>query len=211
MQYEQSENTQENNRVFLMGKVLTEPVPSHEIFGEEQYEFTLAISRLSNITDNIPITVSAEQIKSNTITPGSLIAIRGQFRSYNKIVGDRSKLMLTVFAQEFVPTENVENSNLIELTGYLCKAPIYRTTPFNREIADILVAVNREYNKSDYIPAIAWGKYARAAKNMLVGDKINISGRIQSREYQKRFPDGTSETRVAYEISINNLSQSDQV
>lgn len=214
MQYEKQHEEQvtqqeetNNNRVHLTGKVLTKPVISHEAHQEDFYEITLAVERLSGMCDNIPVTIPLSAIEDiNNITVGSNIAVKGQFRSYNKIIGDKSKLMLTVFAHEvFDITEPSCNPNEIELTGYVCKPPIYRTTPFNREIADILIAVNRTFNKSDYIPVIAWGKNARFAKNLLVGDKINIVGRIQSREYQKRMEDGCIETRVAYEISINRL------
>ena len=196
-----------NNRVYLYGHVASEPVYSHEAFGEGFCELVLRVKRLSDMADMIPITLSEKLIKDEKITMGSEIAIKGQFRSYNKIVGERSKLMLTVFVREITREITCENPNVIELTGYICKAPIYRTTPFNREIADLLVAVNRAYNKSDYIPAIAWGRNARFARNILVGEKICLVGRIQSREYQKRLADESVETRTAYEISINKLSR----
>jgi len=196
-----------NNRVLLHGVITDDPRYSHEMFGEGFYELTLSVGRLSNINDAIPITLSEKLIKEHKIIRGSEIVVKGQFRSYNKLVAGRSKLMLTVFVREIMDTNPTQNPNIIELTGYVCKAPIYRTTPFNREITDLLVAVNRAYNKSDYIPAIAWGRNARFGEGLKVGDRINLSGRIQSREYQKRLDDGTTETRVAYEISINKLSQ----
>lgn len=199
-----------NNLVFLYGRIASEPLFSHEVFGEGFYEMNLAIDRLSGAADIIPVTMSERILTDAKIYIGKQVSIKGQFRSYNKLIGDRSKLMLTVFVRE------VENSgqgcmnpnpNIIELVGYICKPPIYRTTPFNREICDILVAVNRAYNKSDYIPAIAWGRNARFAKNILVGEKVHVSGRIQSREYQKRLDDGTVETRIAFEVSINRISR----
>jgi len=217
-----------NNRVFLAGHISGEPVFSHEVFGEGFYEMNMSIDRLSGAADIIPVTMSERLLTDSKIFVGKQIAIKGQFRSYNKLIGERSKLMLTVFAREVedtvqqsfkeardylgedqTPTKHLSdaNPNIIELTGYICKPPIYRTTPFNREICDILVAVNRAYNKSDYIPAIAWGRNARFAKNMLVGEKVHISGRIQSREYQKRLDDGTVETRTAFEVSINKISR----
>ena len=203
-----TEDTQmNNNRVLLHGTITDDPRYSHEMFGEGFYELTLSVGRLSNINDAIPITLSEKLIKEHKISRGSELIVKGQFRSYNKLVAGRSKLMLTVFVREIVEDNPTQNPNIIELTGYICKAPIYRTTPFNREITDILVAVNRAYNKSDYIPAIAWGKNARLGESLKIGDRINLSGRIQSREYQKRLDDGTTETRVAYEISINRLSQ----
>jgi len=198
-----------NNRVFLLGRIISEPVFSHEVFGEGFYEMNLSVDRLSNMQDVIPITLSERLLAEQKIMIDATIAVKGQFRSYNKIVGDRSKLMLTVFVREIVDINTLafDNPNIIELTSYICKPPIYRTTPFNREICDILLAVNRAYNKSDYIPAIAWGRNARFAKNMMVGEKVHVTGRIQSREYQKRLDDGTMETRVAFEVSINKISR----
>jgi|GEM_PF-25483 len=202
-----------NNRVFLSGRIMCEPVFSHEVFGEAFYEISLSVNRLSNMQDIIPITLSERLLADRNIIVGSQIAVKGQFRSYNKLVGERSKLMLTVFVREITDNNfesqsgSPDNPNVIELTGYICKPPVYRTTPFNREICDMLLAVNRAYNKSDYIPAIAWGRNARFAKNMLVGEKVNIIGRIQSREYQKKLEDGLTETRVAFEVSINKVSR----
>ena len=196
-----------NNRVLLQGVIASDPRYSHEMFGEGFYEMTLSVNRLSNIQDLIPITLSERLIQDEKIIKGKELVIRGQFRSYNKLVDGRSKLMLTVFVREVLHDVEIDNPNIIELTGYICKAPIYRTTPFNREITDILVAVNRSFNKSDYIPAIAWGRNARFAEALKVGDKVNLSGRIQSREYQKKLDNGEVETRTAYEISINKVSQ----
>ena len=137
---------------------------------------------------------------------GAIVALNGQFRSYNKIVDEKSKLMLTVFVREFVslPVEET-NPNSIELCGYVCKPPVYRTTPFNREICDMLIAVNRAYNKSDYIPCIAWGRNARFVKGIDVGQKLFVSGRVQSRNYNKKITEEISEVRVAYELSINKI------
>ena len=199
-----------NNLVFLSGRISSEPVFSHEVFGEGFYEMNMNIDRLSGAADIIPITMSERLLGDAKIYIGKQVCVKGQFRSYNKLIGDRSKLMLTVFAREIEEADSQvlnPNPNIIELVGYICKPPIYRTTPFNREICDVLVAVNRAYNKSDYIPAIAWGRNARFTKNMLVGEKVHISGRIQSREYQKRLDDGTIETRTAFEVSINRVSR----
>ena len=202
-----AESTYENNnRVLLMGRIVSDPVFSHEIYGENFYEMNLSVPRLSSMQDIIPITISERLLSDHKIINGAEIAVKGQFRSYNKIVGDRSKLMLTVFVREIVEAIP-DNPNVIEFTGFICKPPIYRTTPFNREICDILIAINRAYNKSDYVPTIAWGRNARFAKNMLVGEKVHISGRIQSREYQKRLECGTIETRIAFEVSINKISR----
>jgi primosomal replication protein N len=171
--------------------------------------FVLLVNRLSGMQDKIPVFVDgSSNIESNLIIEeGQAVTVRGMFTSYNKIIGDKSKLILKAYAQEITyPTaEENENPNNIELKCFVCKAPIYRTTPFNREIADILVAVNRASNKSDYIPCIAWGKNARFAKNLLIGEKVQINGRIQSREYQKRLDDGSVEIRTAFEVSINSI------
>ena len=176
-------NLQENNnRVFISGEILTEAEFSHEVYGEGFYEMNVLVKRLSGQGDILPVTVSERLIQDQNLKKGVTINAIGQFRSYNKLVDGKSKLMLTVFVREILPDVYVRNPNNIVLTGYICKPPVYRTTPFNREIADILIAVNRSYNKSDYIPCIAWGRNARFAKNLAVGEKIAVSGRIQSRE-----------------------------
>ena len=195
-----------SNKVFLMGKINSLPEYSHELFGEGFYEFTLNVPRLSEISDIIPITVSERLLGEVDMTVGAIVALNGQFRSYNKIVDEKSKLMLTVFVREFVslPVEET-NPNSIELCGYVCKPPVYRTTPFNREICDMLIAVNRAYNKSDYIPCIAWGRNARFVKGIDVGQKLFVSGRVQSRNYNKKITEEISEVRVAYELSINKI------
>ena len=196
-----------NNRVLLTGIVKGVAVASADLMGEGHSLVTLAVNRLSSMQDMIPVTVSDEQISEYKIKEGSEITIKGQYRSYNKLVNGRSKLMLTVVAKEILDKSPIDNPNVVELSGYICKAPMYRTTPFNREIADVLLAVNRVFAKSDYIPTIAWGKNARFVKDMTVGERLNISGRIQSREYQKKLDDGTIDVRQAYEVSINHLSK----
>jgi single-stranded DNA-binding protein len=201
MNYEQMNN----NKVHLKGVVETEATFSHKVYGEGFYELELSVPRLSDHKDIIPITVSERLLADDNFKKGTQVAIKGQFRSYNKVMGEKSKLMLTVFVRELAELEEDKNPNIIELSGYICKKPIYRTTPFKREIGDILLAVNRAYNKSDYLPCIAWGRNARFVKNVEVGEKVNISGRIQSRAYQKRFEDGTVENRVAYEVSIGKI------
>jgi len=196
-----------NNKVFLSGKIDSELKYSHELYGEGFYEFYLLVSRLSAHFDRLPVTVSERLMQGVNLSVGTKIALNGQFRSYNKLEGDRSKLMLTVFVRDFVDNAIDDiNPNIAVLSGHICKPPIYRTTPFNREICDILLAVNRAYNKSDYIPCIAWGRNARFVKEIETGQKISIAGRIQSREYNKRIDDYNVETRVAYELSINKIS-----
>lgn len=194
-----------NNKVYLSGTIESEPVFSHELYGEGFYEFTLRVPRLSEQSDVIPITISERLLGEKNLVKGTKISFYGQFRSFNKLVGEKSKLMLTVFVRDFLDEDEEANPNVTELTGYVCKQPMYRTTPFNREICDFLIAVNRAYDKSDYIPCIAWGRNARFVKEMAVGQKLSLSGRIQSREYTKKLPDGSSEIRVAYELSVNKI------
>ena len=194
-----------NNKVYLSGTIESEPVFSHELYGEGFYEFTLRVPRLSEQSAVIPITISERLLGEKNLVKGTKISFYGQFRSFNKLVGEKSKLMLTVFVRDFLDEDEEANPNVTELTGYVCKQPMYRTTPFNREICDLLIAVNRAYDKSDYIPCIAWGRNARFVKEMAVGQKLSLSGRIQSREYTKKLPDGSSEIRVAYELSVNKI------
>ena len=200
---------EKNNKVFISGEILTEAVFSHEVYGEGFYEMNVLVKRLSGQGDVLPVTISERLISDKDLKVGVTINALGQFRSYNKLVGGKSKLMLTVFVRELLDEIPSRNPNSIVLTGYICKQPIYRTTPFNREIADILIAVNRSYNKSDYIPCIAWGRNARFAKNLAVGDKIAVSGRIQSREYQKKISDDDIKIMTAYEVSISKLAAND--
>ena len=194
-----------NNRVFLCGTIQSNPVFSHESFGEAFYEIQLLVKRLSEQSDLIPITIS-DKLLTKDMVIGYNLAINGQFRSYNKIEDGKSKLMLTVFVREIIEYNETMNPNIIEISGFICKEPTYRTTPFKREICDVLVAVNRAYNKSDYLPCIAWGRNARFVKNLEIGKKINLVGRIQSREYQKKLENGEIITRTAYEVSINKIS-----
>ena len=199
------------NNVFLLGSVDSEPTLSHELYGEGFYDFTVKVLRLSRQCDIIPITAAKKLFEDGLPKIGDKLAIEGQFRSYNKTDGSRSKLMLTVFVKNFVsPDAHHDNPNTVELSGYICKEPIYRTTPFNREICDLLVAVNRAFNKSDYIPCIAWGRNARFGKNLSVGTRISVAGRIQSREYIKKLSDDISETRTAYEISVGKIELDDE-
>lgn len=193
-----------NNKVTLSGKVSSPPTFSHEVFGEKFYTVMLKVKRLSEVSDLLPLTVS-ERLTEIPLSEGDEITVWGQFRSYNKTEGEKSRLMLTVFAREIKPFDPLSNTNAIELTGYICKRPLFRTTPFMREICDCLLAVNRAYGKSDYIPCIAWGRNAHFMKNLNVGDLITLCGRVQSREYQKKTEQDTT-TRTAYEVSICKIS-----
>ena len=194
---------EKNNQAHIHGTILEEPKFSHNILGEGFYDLKLQVPRLSEEFDTIPVTISERLL--NGANMGDFLSIDGQFRSYNKQLDGKSKLVLTLFAKELVDFDENQNSNTISLSGFICKPPIYRTTPFGREICDVLVAVNRAYNKSDYIPCIAWGRNAKFVKNLNVGDKINLTGRIQSREYQKKHEDDSVETKTAYEISIASI------
>lgn len=210
-------NYLENNYLTLVGKVTGEKRFSHEIYGERFFTFNLSIPRLSGNADIIPVTTSERLINDEMLTEENKLLIKGQFRSYNSYENEKNKLVLTVFAKDVEEVKEDETSeeneivkkemttNEVVLIGYVCKKPIYRQTPFGREIADVLLAVNRAYNKSDYIPSIAWGRNARFCQNMEVGTEVKITGRVQSRTYEKKHEDGTTETRVAYEVSIASM------
>ena len=214
-------NYLENNYLTLVGKVTGEKRFSHEIYGERFYIFDLSIPRLSGNADIIPITVSERLITDEMLQEGKKLLVKGQFRSYNSYENEQNRLILTVFAKDVTELEEDEQeeneiskkdtiTNEVVLIGYICKKPIYRQTPFGREIADLLLAVNRAYNKSDYIPSIAWGRNARFCQNLEVGTRVKIVGRVQSRNYEKKLEDGTVETRVAYEVSIGSLEVIDE-
>lgn len=203
-------NYSENNHLILVGKVVSDKKYSHEIYGEKFYVFNLEVVRLSSTVDIIPITVSERLLTDLDLEIGKKVKVEGQFRSYNNYENERNRLILTVFAKEIKEisdqdAEAEEVTNEVVLVGYICKKPIYRQTPFGREIADVLLAVNRAYNKSDYIPSIAWGRNARFCQNMEVGTEVKITGRVQSRNYEKKLEDGTVQTRVAYEVSIASM------
>lgn len=196
-----------NNVATICGIVETEPIYSHQMYGEGFYESYLRVPRLSEQTDVIPFTISERLLFDANINVGQKITISGQLRSYNKMVDGKSKLLLTLFAREVPETDEFRNPNAIDIVGYVCKEPIYRMTPFKREICDVLLAVNRAYNKSDYLPCIAWGRNARFVKDIPIGSKVLLNGRIQSRIYQKVDENGDTHERVAYEVSINRIEK----
>lgn len=207
-------NYSDNNHLILVGKVTSEKRFSHEIYGEKFYIFDMEVPRLSDTTDVIPVTASERIINDELLTLGNKLIVKGQFRSYNSYENEKNKLILTVFAKDVISANDIKEedkeemertSNKVTLIGYICKKPIYRQTPFGREIADILLAVNRAYNKSDYIPSIAWGRNARFSQNLPTGTEVKIVGRVQSRNYEKKHEDGTIENKVAYEVSIASL------
>ena len=198
----------ENNQVVIMGTVVSEFKYSHEIFGEGFYMVDVEVQRLSDSTDIIPLMVSERLMDIEQDFRGVKVMVTGQFRSYNRHEENRNRLVLSVFAREIrledAPDESVK-PNYIFLDGYVCKPPIYRKTPLGREIADVLLAVNRPYGKSDYIPCICWGRNARFADGFSVGGHIQLWGRIQSREYQKKLSETEFEKRIAYEVSVSKL------
>ena len=198
----------ENNQVVIMGEIVSDFTYSHEIFGEGFYMVDVSVERLSDSIDVIPLMVSERLLDVNGDYKGMYIVVNGQFRSYNRHEERKNKLVLSVFAREIEFVEEIgENtkSNQIFLDGYICKEPIYRKTPLGREIADLLLAVNRPYGKSDYIPCICWGRNARFASNFEVGARCAVWGRIQSREYMKKISEEQLEKRVAYEVSVSKL------
>ena len=198
----------ENNQVTIMGKVATEFSFSHEVFGEGFYMVEVEVKRLSNSEDRIPLMISERLIDVTQDYTGEYIMVHGQFRSYNRHEEQKNRLVLSVFVREISFMEEEPDgtkTNSIWLDGYICKEPIYRKTPLGREIADLLLAVNRPYGKSDYIPCICWGRNARYASGFEVGEHVQLLGRIQSREYVKRISDTETEKRIAYEVSVNKM------
>lgn len=202
------ENYSDNNSILIGGVVVSEPEFSHEVFEEKFYSFNLETKRLSDYNDVLPVIISERLIDIKSIKNGLLVKIKGQFRSYNKLVDNKSKLVLSIFAKEIevVEDESVITLNEANFIGYICKNPIYRKTPLGREIADVLVAVNRSYKKSDYIPCILWGRNAKFCETLSVGSHVKLTGRIQSRKYEKKLEDGTVLSKVAYEVSISKFA-----
>lgn len=202
------EHILQNNEVLIIGKVVSEMRYSHKVYGEGFYMFDLEVPRLSDSSDIITVTISERLLPTLGNIQGKTLDIVGQFRSYNQYEEGKNRLILTIFALELkeVPEQEMQkNKNYIYLNGFVCKDPVYRTTPFGREITDLLIAVNRSYHKSDYIPCITWGRNARYAENLKTGDHIEVWGRIQSREYQKKSESGEISTKIAYEVSISKM------
>ena len=203
-----ADKAMDNNQVTIVGTVDSEFTYSHEVFGEGFYMLEVVVSRLSHMEDRIPLMVSERLVDVKESCMGTIVEVHGQFRSYNKHEEGRNRLILSVFVREFsfVGEEGtLTRPNSIYLDGYICKPPVYRMTPLGREIADLLMAVNRPYGKSDYLPCICWGRNARFAGKFEVGTHIHLWGRIQSRTYQKRLEDDVVEKRTAYEISVNKI------
>lgn len=198
----------ENNRVSITGEIISEFRYSHQVFGEGFYTVDVSVNRLSDMTDIIPLMVSERLVDVTKNYTGMLVEASGQFRSYNKHDGLRNKLILSIFVRDWqIVSENEESgkTNQIFLDGFICKSPVYRKTPLGREISDLLVAVNRPYGKSDYIPCIAWGRNARFASSFEIGKRIQIWGRVQSRDYIKKINENETEKHTAYEVSVSKL------
>ncbi len=198
-----------NNTVNIIGKIVSEQEFSHEVYGEGFYKFNIESQRLSEIPDIIPVTISERLCDRSVLCPEVAVNIVGQLRSYNNYFDSKNRLIMTVFAKdvEILEQDKIKSMNQIYLNGFVCKKPVYRKTPFGREISDILIAVNRAYGKSDYIPLIAWGRNARFGGSLSVGDNIQIWGRIQSRKYQKKLEDGDSIEKTAYEVSVSKIER----
>lgn len=198
----------ENNNISIMGYVEDAPVFSHRVMDEDFYKFNVRVPRLSETEDVLPVTIS-EKLICPWLQDGVKVRVTGQLRSYNKYTDTGTHLVLTVFVKEIDLAElgTGENPNEIFINGFICKPPVYRKTPFGREITDLIVAVNRAFNRSDYIPAIAWGRNAVFAEKLEVGTNVQIWGRLQSREYVKRLSETESETRTAYELSITKIEK----
>ena len=205
-----SEKMIENNKVSVMGEIVSGFTFSHEVFGEGFYMVDVAVNRLSEQADIIPLMVSERLLDVHQDYSGSTIEALGQFRSYNRHEGVKNRLMLSIFVREVHFMEEFTDytkTNQIFLDGYICKPPIYRKTPLGREIADILLAVNRPYGKSDYIPCISWGRNARYISGLEVGARVRAWGRVQSREYVKQLSETECEKRIAYEVSVSRLEE----
>ena len=202
----------ENNQVSIVGEIVSDFRFSHEVYGEGFYVVDVAVNRLSNFMDYIPLMISERLIDVNEDYIGQTIYVMGQFRSFNRHEEKKNRLVLSVFVRELELLDEIDEdmkTNQIFLDGYICKAPVYRKTPLGREIADMLIAVNRPYGKSDYIPCICWGRNARYASAFTVGGHVLLWGRIQSREYMKRIGENQSERRTAYEVSVSKLEYID--
>lgn len=198
-----------NNRIVAAGRLEDEPVLSHEVMNEPFYTGTLLVKRLSGAVDRLPVTIPGKLLACMPPSNGQLLMLSGQVRSYNKVVDGAGRLMVTLFAQNITEASENDTLNKVSLIGALCKPPIYRSTPFGREICDMMLAVNRAFGKSDYIPCIAWGRNAQYAARFNVGDRISLTGRLQSREYQKLLENGEYMTRNAYEVSAFTLESAE--
>lgn len=206
------ESNIENNSVVIGGTIESAPEFSHEIYDEKFYKFEIKSKRLSNYEDILPVIISERIIDLSLLKVGKIVKITGQYRSHNMQNGQKNKLVLSIFVKEIELTddESVLTTNNIDLIGYICKEPVYRKTPLGREIADVLIAVNRTYKKSDYIPCILWGRNAKYCESLNIGDEVKLSGRIQARQYEKRIDENNTIKKVAYEVSVAKFNKIDE-
>lgn len=204
----------QNNKGKLVGRLVGGVSNAFEVEGERFFEGKIKVSRLSSASDILPYTISEKLVKAYNLKleDEEEVAFYGELRSYNRMIEGKSRLILSFFVKEVRDIEEEEGTNDLTLTGFICKEPIFRTTPFNRQICDILLAVNRPaFNKSDYIPCILWGRNAKFVQSMKVGTKITLNGRIQSRNYKKLAPEGEVLEKTAYEVSCQKVVVEDRV
>lgn len=206
------ENYMDNNNVEIGGEIIEEIKFSHEIYDEKFYKFLIKTKRLSDYEDILPVIISERLVNLEEIKIGKIVKISGQFRSYNLQTETRNRLLLSIFVKEieFTEDEKVLTLNDANFVGYICKEPVYRKTPLGREIADVLIAINRTYKKSDYVPCILWGRNAKFCETLNVGDLVKLNGRIQSRTYEKKNPDGEIMKKTAYEVSVSKFGYMDK-
>lgn len=206
------ENYMDNNNVEIGGEIIEEIKFSHEIYDEKFYKFLIKTKRLSEYEDILPVIISERLVNLEDIKIGKIVKISGQFRSYNLQTETRNRLLLSIFVKEieFTEDEKVLTLNDANFVGYICKEPVYRKTPLGREIADVLIAINRTYKKSDYVPCILWGRNAKFCETLNVGDLVKLNGRIQSRTYEKKNPDGEIMKKTAYEVSVSKFGYMDK-
>lgn len=198
----------ENNNITISGKIVSDLELSHEVYNEKFYKFYIKSERLSNQEDILPVIISERMIDLDELKEDKNIRIDGQFRSYNEQRENGNKLVLSIFVKgiDFIPDDDSLTQNDANFIGYVCKNPIYRKTPLGREIADVLIAVNRTYKKSDYIPCILWGRNAKYCENLEVGTKVKVNGRIQSRNYEKKLDENNIIKKTAYEVSVSKFA-----
>lgn len=198
----------ENNNITISGKIVSDLELSHEVYNEKFYKFYIKSERLSNQEDILPVIISERMINLDELEENKNIRIDGQFRSYNEQRENGNKLVLSIFVKgiDFISDDDSLTQNDANFIGYVCKNPIYRKTPLGREIADVLIAVNRTYKKSDYIPCILWGRNAKYCENLEVGTKVKVNGRIQSRNYEKKLDENNIIKKTAYEVSVSKFA-----
>lgn len=202
------DNYMDNNNVEIGGEIIEEVEFSHEIYDEKFYKFSIKTKRLSEYEDVLPVIISERLVNLDEIKLGKIVKISGQFRSYNLQTETKNRLLLSIFVKEieFTVDENILTLNDAKFIGYICKEPVYRKTPLGREIADVLIAINRTYKKSDYVPCILWGRNAKFCETLKVGDLVKLSGRIQSRTYEKKLQNGEIIKKTAYEVSVSKFA-----